>query len=68
MSMNRRAKFPSGPTPTEPPLGERAARVQAALDAGGLPVKVDEAGEFDARAFAEATLARWPKVMKKLGE
>ncbi|WP_281493575.1 hypothetical protein [Ancylobacter koreensis] len=43
-------------------------RVQAALEAGGFAVKVDEAGEFDARAFAEAAMARWPKVMKKLGE
>ncbi|MFT0861159.1 hypothetical protein [Ancylobacter sp. G4_0304] len=44
------------------------ARIQAALDAGGLDVRVDASGEVDPEAFADAVMKRWPRVMAKLGE
>lgn len=69
MSTNRRLRSETETTFTAPrESGSQAAGVQAALDAGGLKVTADETGAFDARAFAEAVMSRWPKVMQKLGE
>lgn len=69
MSTKRRLRPETDTTSTaQRERGSDAARVQAALDAGGLKVTADETGAFDARAFAEAVMARWPKVMQKLGE
>ncbi|WP_428029049.1 hypothetical protein [Ancylobacter sp.] len=69
MSTIRHLRPDAETTPATPrEHGSEAARVQAALDAGGLKVTADETGAFDARAFAEAVMARWPKVMQKLGE
>lgn len=58
---------PPGDTPRVMDATE-VARMQAALDAGGLDVRADENGRIDPAAFANAVLKRWPKVMKKLAE
>lgn len=69
MSTNRRLRPDAETTFTAPrERGSEAARIQAALDAGELKVTADETGAFDAHAFAEAVMVRWPKVMQKLGE
>lgn len=49
-------------------VDETTQRTNAALREGGIDYQVPAGGAFDARAFAEAVMARWPKVMQKLGE
>ena len=56
------------PTEAEAALRARVSGIQAALDAGGLATKVRPDGTLDARSFADAVMARWPRVMAKLGE
>ncbi|WP_029351125.1 hypothetical protein [Bosea sp. 117] len=66
--MARASKTAGGQESGAGPRIREVERTNAALRAGGLGYQVGPNGPFDAEAFADAALKRWPRVMAKLGE